>query len=343
MAIHRARSHWPAVLIAGLFLALVGPSIAFAAPGAPQAPKPTVASVQRQLSTLSRQNSQLVEQYNQAQVAVSQARAAAARAQAAATAAEAVFAQARAALAAAATAQYEGGGFATTGALLSSGSGTSYLDKLNTMSAVSAHTSMIVGDAAAAEHTATTQQRLARTLLAAASAKRNTLAARHATVERQVAKYTALLATLSAAQRAAYFSSSTRSLPLSAIQGMTFPDASARAVKAVRFALAQVGKPYVFGAAGPGAYDCSGLTMAAWAQGGVGLPHSAADQSNYGHHVALNALTPGDLLFMYQPIGHVTIYIGDGLMVSAPTEGEPVSIVPVSAYLSDTVGATHLG
>ena len=72
---------------------------------------------------------------------------------------------------------------------------------------------------------------------------------------------------------------------------------------AVQFALDQVGKPYVCGAAGPDAYDCSGLTMASWQQGGVSLPHSAADQYNYGHHVSFDQLQPGDLMFFYQPIG----------------------------------------
>ena len=74
----------------------------------------------------------------------------------------------------------------------------------------------------------------------------------------------------------------------------------------------------------------------------MNLPHSAADQYNYGHHVSRNALQPGDLIFFYQPIGHVTIYIGDGLMVSAPTEGEPVQVVSVASFDSDLTGATRL-
>src|SRR5206468_2438965 len=69
----------------------------------------------------------------------------------------------------------------------------------------------------------------------------------------------------------------------------------------IAFAEAQVGKAYVFGAAGPDAYDCSGLTMAAWAQAGVTLPHSAAEQYNYGTHVAYSQLQPGDLIFLYSP------------------------------------------
>jgi peptidoglycan DL-endopeptidase CwlO len=343
VAIRVARRHWPAVLITGLLVAFIAPSVASAIPGAPAPHPQTVAGVQRQLGRLSVQNSQLVEQYNQARVTVTKAQAEAGRAQQAASAAEAAYQQARSALAAAVTAQYEGGGFGLTGALLSSGSGESYLDRLNTMSAVSTHTAQIVAGASGAEQAAMKQRHVATALLAVTTSKRDALAARHAAVQRQVAKYTALLATLDAAQRQAFLTSANPSLPLSAIQGMTFPGASKAAVKAVRFALAQVGKPYVFGAAGPSSFDCSGLTMASWASAGVGLPHSAADQYNYGHHVAMNALTPGDLLFMYQPIGHVAIYIGDGLMVSAPTEGENVSIVPLSAFTSDVTGATHLG
>ena len=70
--------------------------------------------------------------------------------------------------------------------------------------------------------------------------------------------------------------------------------------------------------------------MMAWAAAGVSLPHSAASQYNYGNHVSRDQLEPGDLIFFYSPIGHVTIYIGNGLMVSAPTEGEPVSVVPLA-------------
>ncbi len=97
----------------------------------------------------------------------------------------------------------------------------------------------------------------------------------------------------------------------------------AAAQTAVNFALAQVGKPYVYAGSGPNVYDCSGLTMASWAAAGIKLPHNAAAQFAYGTHVAPDVadLQPGDLIFMYHPIGHVTIYIGNGLMVSAPATG----------------------
>ena len=113
---------------------------------------------------------------------------------------------------------------------------------------------------------------------------------------------------------------------------------SAQAQTAVNFALAQVGKPYVWGAAGPSSYDCSGLTMAAYRAAGISLPHSAADQYNYGHHVSDSDLQPGDLMFFYQPIGHVTIYIGNGLMVSAPQTGEDVKVIPADSGTATTPG-----
>jgi peptidoglycan DL-endopeptidase CwlO len=148
-----------------------------------------------------------------------------------------------------------------------------------------------------------------------------------------------MLATLNSQQRYAYERAQNPSVSTKNIQVHA---SSAAATKAVKFALKQVGKPYVFGAAGPGTYDCSGLTMRSWEAAGVNLPHSAADQYNYGHHVSRNDLEPGDLIFFYSPISHVTIYIGNGMMVSAPTEGEDVSVVPVAAFDSDYVGATRL-
>ena len=74
---------------------------------------------------------------------------------------------------------------------------------------------------------------------------------------------------------------------------------SGRAAAAVNYAMAQVGDAYVYGAAGPSAFDCSGLTMVAWAQAGVGLPHSSSAQYGSGPHVASSALQPGDLVFYY--------------------------------------------
>ena len=95
------------------------------------------------------------------------------------------------------------------------------------------------------------------------------------------------------------------------------------------YALAQVGDSYVYGAAGPSAFDCSGLTMMSWAQAGVGLPHSSSAQFGSGPHVSSSALQPGDLVFYYSPISHVGIYIGNGLIVHAANPGTGVRVAGV--------------
>jgi cell wall-associated NlpC family hydrolase len=116
---------------------------------------------------------------------------------------------------------------------------------------------------------------------------------------------------------------------------------NSRAGIAVNAALSQVGKPYQWGAAGPDSYDCSGLTMWAWAQAGVGLPHNSGMQYGSLPHVSPSSLQPGDLLFFGSPIHHVGMYIGSGQMVEAPYTGSQVRVV--SSQRSDFVGAARPG
>ncbi|MEU0191395.1 NlpC/P60 family protein [Streptomyces afghaniensis] len=94
-----------------------------------------------------------------------------------------------------------------------------------------------------------------------------------------------------------------------------------KAEKALAFARAQIGKPYVWGAVGPGSYDCSGLTQAAWKAAGVTLPRTTYDQVNAGTTVPLADAQPGDLVFFYDDVTHVGIYIGNGMMIHAPKPG----------------------
>lgn len=103
----------------------------------------------------------------------------------------------------------------------------------------------------------------------------------------------------------------------------TATDASyaTKAAKALAFARAQVGKPYVWGATGPGSYDCSGLTQAAWKAAGVSLPRVTYDQVDAGTTVSLADAQPGDLVFFYDDISHVGLYIGNGMMIHAPKPG----------------------
>ena len=105
--------------------------------------------------------------------------------------------------------------------------------------------------------------------------------------------------------------------------------------------MAQVGDSYVYGAAGPSAFDCSGLTMMAWAQAGVALPHSSSAQYGSGPHVAASDLQPGDLVFYYSPISHVGMYIGNGMIVHAANPGTGVRVSAL--YSMPYVGAVRPG
>lgn len=101
------------------------------------------------------------------------------------------------------------------------------------------------------------------------------------------------------------------------------PPASGRAGAAVAFAKAQIGKPYVYGGTGPGGYDCSGLTGAAWASAGVSLPRTSQAQFS-GRRVSEGDLQPGDLVFYYGGISHVGMYVGGGQIVHASRPGKPI-------------------
>jgi peptidoglycan DL-endopeptidase CwlO len=106
-------------------------------------------------------------------------------------------------------------------------------------------------------------------------------------------------------------------------------DGDSVGVQALREALTRIGDPYVWGAAGPSSFDCSGLVMWAYGQVGISLEHFTGDQWNEGEHVSRDQLEPGDLVFFYADLGHVGMYIGNGLMVDAPTFGQTVQVQPV--------------
>ncbi|MEU0838322.1 NlpC/P60 family protein [Streptomyces sp. NPDC005962] len=105
---------------------------------------------------------------------------------------------------------------------------------------------------------------------------------------------------------------------------------STKAAKAIDFAESQLGKPYVWGATGPNSYDCSGLTQAAWKAAGVSLPRTTWDQVKAGTRVSTSDLKPGDLVFFFDDISHVGLYIGDGMMIHAPKPGDVVKKAPIT-------------
>nr|WP_311766693.1 NlpC/P60 family protein [Streptomyces rhizosphaericus] len=108
------------------------------------------------------------------------------------------------------------------------------------------------------------------------------------------------------------------------------PAGSSKAAQAIAFAKAQLGKPYVWGATGPSSFDCSGLTQAAWKSAGISLPRTTWDQVKAGTRVSTSQLQPGDLVFFYDDISHVGLYIGDGMMIHAPKPGDVVKKAPIT-------------
>lgn len=181
---------------------------------------------------------------------------------------------------------------------------------------------------------------------AALTTARQAVAARLAAAQAQLAR-------LSASQRAQLARTQTSSArsALRATSGRNLPDhpscqqaginpGGGRVGKVIAFLCAHIGDPYVWGAAGPRAFDCSGLSQQAWKQAGVSLPHFAAAQSRYGTRVSGSALQPGDLVFFYAGMTHMGIAVGNGLMIAAPRTGDVVKIQPIN--FANLVAATRL-
>ena len=125
----------------------------------------------------------------------------------------------------------------------------------------------------------------------------------------------------------------------------TVPAPSGAVATAISFALAQLGKPYQWGATGPGAYDCSGLVYAAYAAAGIRIARTTFQWRQDGPHVPLSQIEPGDLLFSAgsdgtsSNPGHVVMYLGGGEIIQAPESGEDVQVDPLS--LAGVVVATR--
>ncbi|MEV5989619.1 NlpC/P60 family protein [Streptomyces sp. NPDC052051] len=120
--------------------------------------------------------------------------------------------------------------------------------------------------------------------------------------------------------------------------GSSGSTSTTKAEKALSFARSQIGKPYVWGATGPDSYDCSGLTQASWKAAGVSLPRTTWDQVKVGTTVSIANAQPGDLIFFYDDISHVGLYIGDGMMIHAP---KPGAYVREESVYYDGTSAIH--
>ena len=219
--------------------------------------------------------------------------------------------------------RYQTGGLGPAGQLLASNS-EGFLDDLSTSATVGQMQDSLLADYGTELEAYTIRKDQTQKRRNDIAALEKTLAAQKKSADDKLAQAKELLSKLEAKERDAILSrGSDRPIDSSSIP------ASGRAAIAIKYALAQVGDAYVWGAAGPNAFDCSGLTMMAYAQAGVGLPHSSRAQYSSGRHVSRSELQPGDLVFYYSPISHVGIYLGNGLIVHAANPGAGVKVSSV--------------
>jgi cell wall-associated NlpC family hydrolase len=316
-----------------------------------------IATVTAQLAALAKQNDRLDERYDVAEAVAAAQQRAAAQAQQVAEQATAKYDAAHRAFVEAVTSQYEGGASATVGALLASAQPGTYLNNLEVAGYLSNQFAATVHNVRATRAVAAAAARRAIRLLNAARVKQQNVARQRDALVKQQRTMQHLLASLTARQQheiaharavaAAQARAELLAMTATATKGQSpgsYPpgQVSAAVQRVIAYAEARVGHPYVFGAAGPTAYDCSGLVMAAYAQAGVALPHSAAEQYHYGTHVAYGQLRPGDLIFLYSPIEHVELYVGNDLAVSAADPALGIIYVHPSDDLADYAGATRL-
>ncbi|MFG3100351.1 NlpC/P60 family protein [Streptomyces sp. NPDC048182] len=170
----------------------------------------------------------------------------------------------------------------------------------------------------------------ARTELTSLTARRAELGEHRESITAKLAEARGLLARLTPVERPVE-----RTAPPSHPTRSARPDltpssgTTSRAAAAVAYARAKLGSPYVWGATGPNAFDCSGLIQAAYRSAGVSLPRTTYAQIGAGHRVSRAQLRPGDLVFFYSGISHVGLYIGNGQMIHAPNPSAPVRVAPI--------------
>jgi cell wall-associated NlpC family hydrolase len=281
------------------------------------------ARLEDQLDQLNREADQLVEQYNQSNETLKKIRRSLKGLRAEASGAQDDLRKLQATLGARASAAYVQGAGSAVAAVLGSDDPAAAIDRVQVLDLLAAHDGDLMDQLGVAGQAFDERQRNLVAAEKAQAAEVQRLQAKKAEVERSADKTRALLARMRAADRPSAPSappSSPVAPPPSGGGG------SGSAAAAVAYARAQVGKPYCYGGSGPGCFDCSGLTMMAWQQAGVSLPHSSASQYNVGRRISASELQPGDLIFYYSPISHVSIYIGGGQRISATHTGDYVRV-----------------
>ncbi|MCY7373583.1 MAG: NlpC/P60 family protein [Spirochaetaceae bacterium] len=310
-------------------------------------PKPTLRQVQRQVEVLHHQAEQATERFNTARVAHRESTRKLRAVRGRFDRQRKSFDEMRLLVGRLAAVRYMSGSIDNGVALLFSENPTTFLRQAGDLEQLNQQQGALLRRMATVR-LRLTQDRLAlRQQRSQAAAIEADLAVERRSVETRLGQARSLLATLEAPQRARLVeqrqAAEVRALDVrdgamrasrDAREG-TFPTddgpASGRAADAVRAAYAQLGDPYSWGSAGPGSFDCSGLTMYAWRAAGVSLPHSSSAQYSAVRRISVSDLQPGDLVFYYSPISHVAMYVGGGKVIDAPYPGLSVHVVDVNS------------
>jgi len=312
-----------------------GAAPAPAAPPAPSTAPTNAADAQKQLDQVQRDAEALTEQWHASSDEVQARKQEVEKLQAAVGPAQALAAAARSdeesyrkQVDVVTMATFESGNLDQLDALLAARSPQDFLDQMSALETISSEyrtvlTTLIskVGEADRAQTDAAAAVARAQAAVAEAAAAEQQLGARKRDADARIATAERLLRALSPAERRDRNGPNVSAPPITG---------AGIGVAALRAAASQLGKPYRWGAEGPGSYDCSGLTSWAFAHAGVTLPRSSSQQALVGTPVSWSEMQPGDLVFYYRPVSHVGIYAGDGKFINAPQSGDVVRYQNVS-------------
>ncbi|WP_232835532.1 C40 family peptidase [Actinocorallia populi] len=289
--------------------------------------EPTRAEAQKKLEKLDQQVEQLVDRFNKVNGELKIAKRKLDSAKKAATRETTAYENARRGVVQMAADAYKTGDVSDISALLSSGDPQSVLDQVSIFSHVSQSRGDKIKEFLYAAQRMEREKGHAQEAFDKVDAKAKDLRQQKNVIEKAITKQRALVRRLGG-----------ESSPTTAPQGGDYKGpATGSAKTALEYAYKQLGKPYIYGGAGPAGFDCSGLTMRAWGAAGVSLPHNAAAQYSLtsAKRVSYDNLQPGDLIF-FSGLGHVGMYVGGGNMIHAPRTGRNVEIVSVtSGYYRD--------
>jgi cell wall-associated NlpC family hydrolase len=244
--------------------------------------------------------------------------------------------------------EYQGSGFGKSFELLFSSDPTQYLSDASVLDGVSKGYSKQLREYAATKQRVQATQLVLGDRTALLRAEQTRLNQQVAEAKTALLKAEKLLKSLAKADRERLLreeaARENKILSDSKRYAASYKGDNTRGSIALKFALQQIGDIYVWAAAGPTRWDCSGLTLRAFQKAGVSLPHHSGSQFKYGKQVAYSNLKPGDLLFFGKPISHVSIYMGGGKMVQAPRAGKKVEVVNLTKMFGKKpfVGAKRL-